>query len=167
MKKILWLTVVIFILCTAVLFTGCGNSKTNDTTETTNTTELTVETTQKGFEAESGTTAKNTVSGNVATEDKNEEATEATLSTTVSKTTNATTKANTSDLISQSEAQRIALEHAGVTERQATPTKIELDAEKGKYIYEIDFLAGDMEYEYDINAKTGAIISADKELVNE
>lgn len=180
MKKLLWITAVIMILCTAIFFTGCGKEETNTATSSTEATGLTVETTtEKGFEIESTVTPAEPIDETAKTEAEAEETTEAgktTQSTTASKSnkvtnstkaTTATTKPNTEDLISRGDAQRIALDHAGVTERQATPTKVELDIEDGKYVYEIDFLAGNMEYEYDINAKTGAIISADKELIND
>ncbi len=38
-----------------------------------------------------------------------------------------------------------------------------MDYEYGMQIYEIDFKSGYMEYEYDINAKTGAILKAKRD----
>ena len=54
--------------------------------------------------------------------------------------------------ISRDEAKNIALEHAGVN--NITDFKIELDDNK----YEIEFSAGHLDYDYEINATTGKII---------
>lgn len=56
------------------------------------------------------------------------------------------------------EAQRIVLENAGVTAEEVTVTKAKLDFEKGAYVYEIEFKKGTVEYDYEINAVTGAVI---------
>jgi len=56
------------------------------------------------------------------------------------------------------EAQRIVFENAGVTAEEVTVTKAKLDFEKGAYVYEIEFKKGTVEYDYEINAVTGAII---------
>ena len=66
--------------------------------------------------------------------------------------------------ISVEDAKRIALAHAGVSAENAVIEKAELDVEHGVVIYEIEFKAGGYEYEYEINATTGAIISQDKEI---
>lgn len=177
MKKSFLITAVITVLCSSLLFAGCGSKKTESTQATTG---LTVETTQqKGFEIESTAkhnepTVKPADPVDVPREtDEKTQATTNSVDTTKATNANNATKATTDvqtttvALISKGEAQRIALDHAGVTERQSTPKKVELDVENGKQIYEIDFLAGNMEYEYEINAETGAIISADKEPILE
>ncbi len=66
--------------------------------------------------------------------------------------------------ISVEDAKRTAFAHAGVTAENAVIEKAELDVEHGVVIYEIEFKAGGYEYEYEINATTGTIISQDKEI---
>ena len=66
------------------------------------------------------------------------------------------------DIISSDAAKKIALDHANVTESDTKRLKIDLDYEDGIRIYEIDFIAGGFEYDYDINAKTGEIMKFDK-----
>lgn len=61
--------------------------------------------------------------------------------------------------VSRDQAQEIALKHAGFTAGQVTGLRIELDGNH----WDVDFRAGDWEYEYDIHARTGDIIQADKE----
>ena len=69
----------------------------------------------------------------------------------------------TPSYITQAEAERIALENAGVTRDQVTFRKIKLDTEDGVRIFEVEFFSETTEYEYDINALTGEIISMDIE----
>ena len=66
--------------------------------------------------------------------------------------------------IGYAKAKSIALNHAGVSENQAYDMDIELDDEDGKLVYEIEFKSGNMEYDYEINAATGAILKHEAEL---
>ena len=60
-------------------------------------------------------------------------------------------------------AKKKALEHAGVKKEDVTDLEIDLDRDGDILKYEIDFRHGNIEYDYDINAITGEIISADKD----
>lgn len=71
-------------------------------------------------------------------------------------------KASGSSNISRSKAKSIALKDAGLKENQIYDYEIELDYEKGVSLYEISFEYNGKDYDYDINAKTGKIISVDK-----
>ena len=66
--------------------------------------------------------------------------------------------------IGYAKAKSIALNHAGVSENQAYDMDIELDDEDGKLVYEIEFKSGGMEYSYEINAATGAILKHEAEI---
>lgn len=70
----------------------------------------------------------------------------------------------TPERIDKDAALNAAYEHAGVKAADATQIECELDRDHGIYIYEIEFRAGDYEYDYDINAETGAVIRYEKEL---
>lgn len=65
--------------------------------------------------------------------------------------------------IGSDKAISIALEKAGVNKSDASYIKHEFDAENGVLIYEVTFRAGDYEYDYDINALDGSIVSYEKE----
>ena len=65
-------------------------------------------------------------------------------------------------VISVDKAKQIALSHAGVG--SANFTKVELDTDDGVRVYEIEFKVGNVEYEYDIDASSGAIISSSSEI---
>lgn len=64
-------------------------------------------------------------------------------------------------LLSESEAKKIALNNAGLSEEQVTFTKFELDYDDGISKYEIEFTVNGIEYEIDINAKTGDILKTE------
>lgn len=66
--------------------------------------------------------------------------------------------ASESGYIGRDKAKEIAFNHANVNERKVTNIEIELDADDGRLIYEVEFDYQNQEYEYDINAKTGDII---------
>ena len=68
---------------------------------------------------------------------------------------------STSDFIGEAAAKSAALSNAGVSESEVTRIKCELDRDHGSYKYEIEFSVGRMEYEYEIDAYTGAILKAE------
>ena len=61
------------------------------------------------------------------------------------------------NIISESEAKQIVLQHAGVS--QVTFTEVKCEREDGTIVYEIEFYAGMNEYEYEIDGYTGKILS--------
>ena len=66
--------------------------------------------------------------------------------------------------IGHAKAKSIALNHAGVSENKAYDMEIELDDEDGALVYEVEFKSGGMEYSYEINAATGAILKHEAEI---
>ena len=67
--------------------------------------------------------------------------------------------------ISEQEAKEIALNHAGFKESDVEFTKVGKDMDDGIWQYELEFVAGEMKYEYDINAESGDVISFESESV--
>ena len=66
--------------------------------------------------------------------------------------------------IGYAKAKSIALNHAGMSENQVYDMDIELDDEDGTLIYEVEFKSGNMEYDYEIDAASGAILKHETEL---
>ena len=66
--------------------------------------------------------------------------------------------------IGHAKAKSIALNHAGVSENKAYDMEIELDDEDGTLVYEVEFKSGNMEYDYEIDAASGAILKHEAEL---
>lgn len=62
--------------------------------------------------------------------------------------------------VDEAAAQKIALEHAGVKAADATITKSKLDYEDGRQVYDIEWYAGGVKYDYEIATDTGEIISS-------
>ena len=68
------------------------------------------------------------------------------------------------DLIGEDKAREIALEDAGLKEKEITLIKSEYEMDDGREQYDVEFLKGNQEYDYDIDANTGEIISRDQEI---
>ena len=60
-------------------------------------------------------------------------------------------------------AQQAAFAHAGVDGSQAVVSEVDFDYEDGRMVYEIEFYAGGAEYEYDVDASTGAVVKFSRE----
>lgn len=68
------------------------------------------------------------------------------------------------EYISKDKAKSIAFDHASVNAADVKFSKAELDRDDLIVHYDVEFVAGNFEYEYEINAETGKIIAFDKEL---
>ena len=68
--------------------------------------------------------------------------------------------------ISLDKAKEVALSYAGVTVEQAVVRKAKLNHDDGRVEYELEFIVGNTEYEYDIDASTGEVISSSVETKN-
>lgn len=69
-----------------------------------------------------------------------------------------------SGAIDEAQARSIALEHAGVAESDAKFYRVERDSDDGRVVYEIEFYSGNTEYDYEISAETGEILSYDSDI---
>lgn len=63
--------------------------------------------------------------------------------------------------ITEADAKQIALSHANVSETDAVYMKVKLEREHGRDEYDVEFYAGNTEYDYEIDAVTGEILSYD------
>lgn len=71
--------------------------------------------------------------------------------------------ATTSDTLTKEDAQAIALKHAGFTAEQVTGLRTEYEIDDGIARFEVQFRQGRWEYDYEINATTGQILSYDRD----
>ena len=67
------------------------------------------------------------------------------------------------ELIGKDKAKEIALAHVALDADKVRFEEVELDNDDGKKVYELDFVSGNYEYEYEIDAYTGKILKWDKE----
>lgn len=65
--------------------------------------------------------------------------------------------------IGEAAAKQIALEHAGIAEADASYLWVSRDYDDGRLEYEVEFFSGSKEYDYDIDAADGSILSFDSE----
>lgn len=68
-------------------------------------------------------------------------------------------------LITEDEALGIALENAGFAEKDVTGIKVILDTDEKRPEYDIEFFKDKVEYDYEIDAETGVILSSEQERV--
>ena len=71
---------------------------------------------------------------------------------------------NSNNKITIEEAKSIALKHSNLDESQVSFIRGEYDFDNGIEKYEIEFYSNNNKYEYEINAKTGDIISYDYDI---
>lgn len=77
-----------------------------------------------------------------------------------------TQSASSGNDITEAEAKEIALKDAGLTSDEAKNIYVHLDTDDGVREYEVEFYAGNQEYDYNIDATDGTIRSKDTDAEN-
>ena len=72
-------------------------------------------------------------------------------------------QASDSAYIGVEAAKSAAFAHAGLDASQVTMGEVDFDYEDGRMVYELEFYASGAEYEYDIDASTGAVVKFSQE----
>lgn len=72
-------------------------------------------------------------------------------------------QASDSAYIGVEAAKSAAFAHAGLDASQVTMGEVDFDYEDGRMVYELEFYADGAEYEYDIDASTGAVVKSSQE----
>ena len=85
-------------------------------------------------------------------------------SVSLTKKAAATSTRTSSTDIGAEKAKEIALQHAGVSASNAVFVKAERDYDDGRLTYDVDFYAGNKEYDYEILAADGTILSYDADI---
>lgn len=80
---------------------------------------------------------------------------------------NAGTQNSAEGEISESRAKEIALTDAGVTEADVLAILVKRDFDDGRSVYDVDFYVQNQEFDYEIDAVTGTIISRDFDIEND
>ncbi|MDM8247121.1 PepSY domain-containing protein [Lacrimispora saccharolytica] len=129
----------------AVSITACGSSSTDSQSQT-------------GAASQSGGTVVSTNSASGQTADSS-----AAVTPSVPTQAAASQSGSTSE-ITEDQAKQIAFDHAQVKEEDLTNLKVKKDFDDGVSIYEVDFQAANKQYEYDIKAADGQILTTDFEI---
>ena len=66
--------------------------------------------------------------------------------------------------IGESKAKELALKHAGLSGKEVSFVRVELDRDDGRMFYEVEFYSGSREYDYEIDALTGAVVDFDSDI---
>ena len=139
------LTVAAIITVVAAgVFTGCGNAGTTQMNSATGTT------------AESQNSQDAGTQSSAQSDDQN-----------AAGTTDQTGSNSGTQDIGEDAALQAALEAAGVSESDASRLRISKDRDDGRVVYEIGFDVDQTEYDYDVLASDGQILSSDVELRND
>lgn len=72
--------------------------------------------------------------------------------------------ANSASYIGETRALQIAMDHAGVKSADVQFSYAKLDYDNGRWMYDAEFYAGNTEYDYEIDASTGAILEYDYDM---
>ncbi len=102
----------------------------------------------------------NAVTGEIVRADKERDRNN--KSSQPAKTTAATT-AQSTDYIGEEAAKKAAFDHAGLKESDVWELKCKLEREDGIMVYDISFETDGYDYDYEINATTGAVVKNEKE----
>lgn len=138
-------TILSCMVLTVCLMTGCGSnsdSAQNSGGNTTNTAD--------------NVTNNTSTTGNQGTPD-----------TMVSANAAETQPVNAGENITEEEAESIALEAAGFTAESVTGLRTEYEVDDGVPKYEVQFYHENTEYDYNIHAQTGEILSYDVDTPND
>lgn len=73
---------------------------------------------------------------------------------------------NTNTKITSDKAKEIALNHANLSENQVTFIKSNIDYDDGIQAYDVEFYHNNQEYDYKIDANSGAIVEYDFDIEN-
>ena len=79
-------------------------------------------------------------------------------------TSNTSNTTNTDDYIGEDAAKSAAFEHANISETDVTWIWTQLDFDDGRMVYDVEFICGNEEYDYEIDALSGEILSYDYDM---
>lgn len=77
-----------------------------------------------------------------------------------------TSSSSQTEDIGMEAAKKIALDKAGLTEQDGSWKEEKKDKENGRIVYELEFVSGKTEYEFEIDAQDGDILEYHKDSIN-
>ena len=146
-------------LAACLALAGCGGSQAASSSAASSSAAATPAASASATSASAGASSAAAPASSAATS-----ASAAAPSASASAATPSASASASSSYIGDYAAIDIALGHAGFTRNDVTGLKAELDTDDAIVHYDVDFKQGGMEYDYDIDATTGAIISSSSEV---
>ena len=155
-KKLLAL-VASAALVAALGLAGCGSSQASSASSSASAESSAAAAASSSAAAESSAAAASSSAAAAEASSASAAATE------VSSPAAAATTQNSNNYIGEDAAKEIALTHAGVAAADCTVLNAHLDSDDAVVHYDVEFKAGGMEYDYDIDAATGEILEFSSE----
>lgn len=176
MKRKVFAVLLGFVI--SIILVGCSNQETIDSNGAENQQKIAKSVIEKGAKIISDVPASDLVEPStdkqkveeakevIKTEEKISESStvqESKPADNIPEKQSSSTKTTSTSFIGLEKAKEIAFIHAGISESEAKFIEAELDCDDYIKKYEISFNHGNFEYDYEINAETGKIISVEKE----
>ena len=70
------------------------------------------------------------------------------------------------DYIGETAAKQAALDHSGANSANVVWLKAQFERDDGRYVYELEFVAGSTKYEYEVDATSGDVVKFESETFN-
>ena len=70
------------------------------------------------------------------------------------------------DYIGETAAKQAALDHSGANSANVVWLKAQFERDDGRYVYELEFVAGSTKYEYKVDATSGDVVKFESETFN-
>lgn len=119
-----------------------------------------IEAKKEGGESQSSSSQPSSSSSQASSQSGSSQSGSSLNSTPKAESSQASSAAESTGLITEEEAANIAKEHAQVTDCTMLPVK--LDRDDGRQVYDVEFFTADgKEYDYEIDAATGEVLSYD------
>lgn len=155
----------LFALC-AILITGCSGQKPNaDNNDNAVTTEPAEQSTEES--TEQPTEEASEQPAEEPAEEPVEEPTENSEAGATSEPSTAKSPSKKTKKISLAQAKAIALKEAGISEKGGRWEQAEEERENGRMIYELEFVKGKTEYDFEIDVETGKVLELKEEPVDD
>ena len=65
--------------------------------------------------------------------------------------------------MTKEQAVQAALDYAGIKADQVTFTRVHRDMDDGRQVYEVEFVAGGIEYDVNVDIRTGRVFDVDRD----
>ena len=144
------------VLAAALMLAGCGGAPQSTTEKSADTV------TEKTEQTQTDQTKTETTKTDTTAQSTDAQANKDTTQTQSAPATNETAQTTNSSqpaYIGDAAAITAALNQAGLTEADVFDLKCELDTDDAVVHYDVDFKSGNLEYDCDINATTGEVIT--------
>lgn len=143
----------VFVLC-AVIATGCSSNATKKPSDSAG---LDIESMEDSDTPAAESSAGNGEDGSNGDDSNN------TLQSNNGNDSNNMDENGNENNITMETAKETALKKAGLTEKDGDWTKEKLDHDDGRAVYELEFVSGKLEYDFEIDAENGNILEYEKD----